>query len=355
MKRALQGRLTVAIAGLLLCVNVPTWAQSPSVAALEGDRTTFPRLAGWYAGAEFLLIRPHWSEAIAFAQGTQTASSFQTAARELQFDYDPSLRAFAGYRFGNGRGELRFTYSHLPGDIDVSADGSALGAGEFIVDPLGNLVGTVVVIDPSDRRFGTPDAILTGGDFIRTRATVETNVYDVDFVKPVLLKSPNWAVSWSAGARIADVDQYYESVITNAGAPFARGEFSVDFIGAGPRLGFEARRYLGQACRLSVFANGHGALLVGDYDVRFSNATTVPVPFVARQESSLTRTVPVMETELGASWCVSDSLSLTLGWLFQAWLDLGTSGGQFGGFFAGADDTNVMSFDGLSLAAEWTF
>ncbi len=303
---------------------------------------------GFYAGAEYLLMRPHFSEAIAFAQGTQTLpTAFEVEGRELQFDYDNSFRVFAGYRTPSG-GEFRFTYWYLFGDISV--EGTATGT-EFIVDPFGNVVGALRVMDLGDvRGFGT---LLTAGDHIATRATVRTNVYDFDFIKPLALSSRSWAFSCSAGARIADIDQYYESLVTLAGAPLASGDFSSAFIGAGPRLGAEARRYFGETGRLSLFVNGHAALLLGENEIRSSTAPNTA--FQLAQSESLTRTIPVLEAELGLAWQVRESLSLSAGWVFQAWFDLGVSGGQFGGFFAGADDANIMSFDGLSARAEWTF
>jgi len=95
------------------------------------------------------------------------------------------------------------------------------------------------------------------------------------------------------------------------------------------------------------------ALLLGQYDVRGDNT---PVPgFQTSQRESLTRTISVLETELGVSRQVHHGINLSLGWLFQAWTDLGTSGGTFGGFFAGADDANIMSFDGLFARAEFSY
>lgn len=391
MKHLLPRSLVLAIAGLLFCVHVQVEGQSPNETtprwSAAGDLLPPPGYAptdadiqlvsarkawsencrrcsgegcrqccssspcglsdpGLYAGAEFLLVRPHFSEAIAFAQGIQTPTSLQTRGRELQFDYDPSLRFFMGYRFTGG-GELRFTY--WCADSDISVEGTP-AAGEFFVDPFGSVVGAVAVIDPSDARFGT---VLVGGDLIRTRATVQTNVYDLDWIKPTLVRYPNWVLNWSAGVRIADIDQYYESVITSGGAFFSRGDFVVDFIGAGPRLGLEARRHFGAQGRFSLFVSGHGALLLGEDVIRFTNAPNAV--FVATQEKSLTRTLPVMEAELGASWQIGNSLGLSAGWSFQAWFDMGTSGGQFGGYLAGADDSNVMSFDAMFLRAEWTF
>jgi len=304
---------------------------------------------GLYAGADFLLIRPHFSEAVAFAQGVQTLTTFQTEGRPLAFDYAPSFRAFGGFRFDDGRAAIEFNYRHVRGETQV--DGTAPGAGEFIVDPFGNVVGAVVVVDPRDARFGT---MVVGGDLIRTEATVQMNVYDLDLMRSFSPEDPRWDFRWSAGVRIADINQFYESVITLQGSPLTRGDFSVDFIGAGPRLGLEGRRYFGAEGRFSLFANARAALLVGTYDVASSNTVT-PVGFSASQRESMTRTIPVVETEVGAAWRVTDSLNLSAGWSFEAWFDLGTSGGQFGGFFAGADDANIMSLDGLFVRAEWRF
>jgi len=293
-------------------------------------------------------VRPHFSEAVAFARGTQTPSSFRTEADELQFGYDASFRAHAGYQLG-GSGGIRFAYWNLQGDATVA--GSVGMPGEFIVDPFGNVVGSVAIIDPSDARFG---AVLTGGDEIHTRASVETNIYDLEFTREICARSRCWEAGLSFGARIADIEQFYGSVVTASnGAVVGQGEFSADFIGAGPRLGVYGRQYFGCNRRFSLFASCHGALLLGQYDVR---ADTMPVPgFQTGQAESLTRSVPVLETELGAAWRFSESVHVSVGWLFQAWFDMGASGGRFGGFFAGADDANVMSFDGMFLRTEFSF
>ncbi|MEX2287508.1 MAG: Lpg1974 family pore-forming outer membrane protein [Planctomycetaceae bacterium] len=306
--------------------------------------------ADFFVGADYLFVRPHFSEAVAFAQGTLGASSFDVVGRDLDFGYDSSLRAFAGYRFGNGDGELRFTFWHLSGE--TSADAANPGAGQFIVDPFGNVVGTAIVLDPNSALFGTP---IVGGEAIHTEARVDANICDLDFAVPWVAHNPNWTFLTSIGIRVADIDQFYESVIVDgAGDFFSGGDFSVDFIGVGPRVGLESRRYFGDNRRLSLFAKAHGALLVGDYDVRFSQTTTAP-PFQASQTSTAARTIPVTETELGATCRIGDSFNLSTGWLFQAWYDMGTSGGKFGGFFSGADDANIMSFDGLFVRGEFGF
>ncbi len=305
--------------------------------------------SAFVAGAEFLLIRPHFSEAIAFANGAQTLGTWDTSARALNFGYEGALRTYLGYRLADNSGELRFTYWHANNTTRV--DGAVGGPGQFIVDPFGNLAGSVTVINPADPRFLTT---LTGGDSIRTQASVRTNVYDLDFIKPFSFEQGSWQFEWSAGVRLADINQFYESAITNAGNPFSTGSFTADFLGAGPRLGLQVEHHFGSQSCFSVFANTHGSLLLGDHQVEFNN-TDAATGFAMSQAETMTRTIPVLETELGTTTRLWNRFDLSLGWMFQAWYDLGTSGGTFGGFFTGADDSNVMSFDGLFVRGQFEY
>ena len=288
---------------------------------------------GFYGGADFLLLHTRFSQAYAFAQVFQTQAPpivRDVQAVVLPFDYDASFRVFVGYQLGDNAGDFRFTYWHLRTDART---GEKVSSGEFIVDPLGFMAQP--------------------GDLITAHASVENNVYDLDFNMPILAGTSHWAITGSIGVRIAEIDQSYDDpILTPAGAVMSNGFFTAHFIGAGPRLGLEARRYFGEAGRLSLFAKGNGSLLVGDYD--FKAGAALPV-FAASQSTHLTRTIPVAEMELGVSWRPAQFLTLSAGWLFQAWFDLGASGGQFGGIYVPVDTANIMSFDGLVLRAELSF
>jgi hypothetical protein len=293
-----------------------------------------------YASFDFLMARPHFSEAIAFAQ--VNAVSGRVDARELQFGYDPSFRLRLGTWLDGTSAGFRGTYWHFEGD--TQADGRPSGT-TIIVDPFGNVAAAP-------------------GSLLQTEAEVQMNVYDLDFVSLHDWDGGCTTLAWSAGARIADVDQSYDALTTVAGVPVSFGDFSADFIGAGPRIGLEATHRRSPCSPLSLMASAHGSLLVGEYDVSSSNTS----PFiVGEQHESLTRTIPVMEMELGAKWQAGERWNVSAGWMFQAWFDLGTSGGRFeppvtdpllGGvdpLFTGADDANIMSFDGFFLRAEMGF
>ena len=207
------------------------------------------------------------------------------------------------------------------------------------------------MVNPADPRFGT---VLTGGDAIETTAGVSLNVYDGDYIRSIPGTCPEWDLRWSAGMRFAQVDQFYDSTITLGGAALTRGDYFANFTGVGPRFGFEAERYFGEERRFSIFADTHASLLFGEYGTT-SGSTVVPLGFTAREDDNQARAIPVFEEEVGAAWHPLNRLSLSAGWLFQAWFDLGTSGGTFGGFYTVQQNSNIMSFDGLFARAEWKF
>lgn len=299
---------------------------------------------GFFGGADFLLIQPHFSEAVAFARGSAGPASLNTDAEPLDFSHDGSLRAFVGYRDGKGGGEFRFTYWNLQGDTAVGA--GTPGPGEFIIDPFGNLFG----IDPTG---GAAPFYLADGDSIDTRASVDLNIFDIDMGTSVWLKNPNWSLDVLAGVRIVDVGQAYDSVVRDAANNvLAGGDYTVDFTGAGPRLGAGLQRVFGCDRQFSVFGKGAGSLLLGQYDVTFG---THYGPFRGGQGEQMTRLIPVLDMEVGGAWKLTDRLTLASGWMNQAWFDLGTSGGSFSGLFTGADDANIMSFSGVFFRAEVGF
>lgn len=302
-----------------------------------------------YGGADFLFVRPHFSEATAFAQGSLGPGGLMVTGQELNFDYEAAFRVFAGYRFDGGDTELRFTYTRITDEVSVDAGNPA--AGTFIVDPFGNVVGTAPVINPNSALFGKS---IVGGDHISTEASVALDAYDLELIKPIALPWSQWALRYSFGFRVADINQSYQSVIDSGGAFFSGGQYTVDFLGAGPRVGLQGERFFGKARAWSLFANAYGSLLVGEYNEVFSQTTTAP-PFAAGQTTKIIRTVPVAEIEMGGSWRPYTWLNFSAGWLFQAWFDMGTSGGSFGGYYTVTENANIMSFEGLFVRGEIAF
>jgi hypothetical protein len=303
----------------------------------------------WIFGADYLFTRPHFSEATAFVRGTQTASSFNATAQDLDFQYNSSFRAFAGYQFEGTDTQLRFTYTRFNNYVEESAGN--FSPGHFAVDPFGNVAGVAVVIDPSSAQFGQP---LVGGDHIQASAQVTANIFDLDVIKPILWVCGGCEFKYTAGVRIAQIHQFYQSIVSESGSFFGGGIWGADFVGAGPRVGLQSERYFGACRQFSLFANAAGSLLVGQYDTNFGQSTTGPT-FQATQDTNEIRVLPVAEAEFGAGWSPRPWLNVSGGWLFQTWFDLGGSGGSFGGFYTVTDNSNIMAFEGFFLRAQVTF
>lgn len=304
-----------------------------------------PRAIGpWFAGAEYRYIRATFSEAIAFATVTDSIGpggfQRQVHGEELSFDYDSSMRFYFGTHIGDSQ-DIRFSYWYF--DTDVAVNGAA-GAGQTLVDPFGNI--------------GLGAAAAT----IATTASVNMNVFDLEYLQSMHFHNQNVDFQYGAGLRFADVNQNYTSVINNGGLATSSGLFTADFAGVGPYLSLTGST---AHCdrRFSLFAKGGAALLIGSYDV----ASQVSIPGIASggQTADRTRAVPILESELGATWHATDRLTISTGWLFQSWFNLGTSGGTFDGenlpvapidtVFGQTDDADIMSFDGLFVRAELWF
>jgi len=187
-----------------------TWVGS--TAACDSDTCA----GKWVGGADFLLVRAHFSEATAYVKGTQGAASLDVTAQPLDFTYTPSFRMFAGYQFAGTQTEFRFTYTRLTSDAENSLANP--GPGHFAVDPFGNVVGTVVVVDPDSARFGQP---IVGGNRIAADAAAHVNIFDLDLIRPLVFSCGQWEWKYSAGVRIADVHQSYDSAIYQSGAFFS--------------------------------------------------------------------------------------------------------------------------------------
>ncbi len=182
------------------------------------DECNSSRGSCFFAGAEYLHLRTHFSEAVAFATVTDSLSNQgfnrQVVAHELDFDYENSFRVFVGYHL-NECCDVRFSYWQL--DTETFVTGTA-GVGQTIVDPFGNLG--------------------LGGSSINTTASVNLEVYDIEFQRPVDFSCGGIGFLYSAGVRFADVDQFYGSTITGtASAVTSEGRFDVDYVGIGPLLG----------------------------------------------------------------------------------------------------------------------
>ncbi len=314
---------------------------------------------GFFAGAEFLLIRPTFSENQAYLrfQTTSDINENTTIVNKVvpqNFDYNGSLRTFIGYRLCDCCGEIRFTYWNF-GDssrrqtIPVPEDQSITFGGHLELNAL----------NPGDR--------------LLVNSSLLMNTYDLDYSKCITYGGcdscdpcnacPPWGLKYYFGFRIADVRRGDNTQLSNVEStqPFSQQAFiHSKFVGAGPRVGLEGRRFFGCDGSFSLYARSNFALLLGQYDInetRFTPGTEeTPTTLTERLIDSHDRIIPVAEIEFGANWDVTCNTTFSLGYMFQAWWDLGAFEQVQGNIFQNPiDDANILSLDGLFARLEYRF
>lgn len=305
---------------------------------------------GWYGGADYLFVRPDFSVAQAFVKivgsGTETVNETDTMIQQ-KFDYRSSVRAFLGYRFDCGD-EISFHYWNF------------------------NDGGTLVTPTPTDTtayggqfmtRANTPDQLLINS------VGLNMNVYDIDYSKCCCNPCPTcnpccpvWTLKYSVGVRIADVNRVDNTTAINPpvedAPPPANAFVTAHFIGAGPRVGLEGRRYFRGCDRLSLFARTNFSLLLGENTLTqklIVTSSDISPETTETLTDSHDRIIPVAEIELGGDWQMSNCLRLSAGYLFQAWWDLGEFEQISVTDFQTQSNANIMGFDGLFARVEYCF
>jgi hypothetical protein len=301
--------------------------------------------SGWFAGGDYRLVRTHFSEAVAFATLSAGAGpqgpALNVTGTDIRFNYQSAFAIWAGYHL-NDYSDIRFTYYHLDSQASV---GGAAAPGQVIVDPIGDLAPP--------------------GTAINTNASVKLNVYDLEYLRRI--EDPSWpaSVQYSAGLRFANINQFFNAAISTPGAQISDGVFRMNWFGVGPYTSITGRVYSPNRSA-SLYAKGGAALLVGKNDI--VQDVSITGVLTANQSAGRVLVVPVLESELGASWQPTDRWRFSAGWFVQAWFDMGISGASFSGanlpavgfpplqnVFSEADDSSIMAFDGFFFRAEYYY
>lgn len=274
-------------------------------------------------GAEYLLLRPSFSNATAlYETTTSTQGGFRLSQQAINHDfgYASGLRGFVGYRLSDDW-MIRFGYT------SIFANTSAVGGTSTGNWGGGNGTGFVGPYNTS---------ALVAGQSIRSSLAADLALYDLELAGRLnpdrcgpASGGSRWEAAGAVGLRFADTS--VNSNVVNDQTALGQGNLllvdtSRGFQGVGPRLAIQGRRYLGAKARWSVFASGAAALLVGsseNIDVR----TTVDSvsPNVQQQRAGGTLVVPNLDLSLGTTWQVTQRTSLSAGWLLMYFDDLGYS------------------------------
>ncbi len=287
---------------------------------------------GFYAGADYLYLRPSFEDATAFgrAEGLNGGPPASADLVNFNFNYQSAPRIFAGWRLDNSA-SIQFTYWNFDTTnqqrVSVDQPGQAIILLSGDSEPFTNI-----------------------GDRILSSFSTRFNMYDIDFMRPLVFSQGAWLFTPTIGARILDYQRALSSYASDgSGNLYGFGDLQTRFVGAGPRVGIQARRYFGAARRFSLFANADGSVMIGaqNTDFRFSTGNGESILVSSNPSSNLT----IAAIEVGGTWRATRGLNLSAGWLFQQWIGTNTLPVNLPFSNQGGN----MSLDGLFARAAWLF
>jgi hypothetical protein len=335
-------------------------------------QSRFVRQGSFVVGGDYLNVRPTFSEAnglIVITDFNPSPPVRQIDYIPIEFDYNSSYRFYGGYRWDECGEEIIFTYTRFQNNSDFDS-----GEVPDAVPPQ----AAIIFRDPhQEAPVGPDDRVLQDVD-------VDIAAYDLAFGKTIPICScydpcggcdsccdtccgsgcgsgsgcccpcPAWDFTWRAGVRFAEVDwQRTGTIDVVAPGNDIVGYTTLDFEGGGPRVGLTGRRYCGQSRILSIYASSDAAILLGNVDMVHSADNGNIVTTMTN-----TQLFPVLDIEAGGTIQVTNNLSLSAGYLFSAWFDLGMRdtvvplAANTGAWW---DDANILGFDGFFGRAELTF
>jgi major outer membrane protein len=245
---------------------------------------------GWYFGAELDILGPHISNRL---NANVAATGFEpnlVAIGGAPLDWTGSPKFDLGYRFADGLGAVELSY-------------------RFIVTD-GNVLLLGWDLDGSDAPM---------------RSRLDMNLIDLDYVSRDISLARICDLRWRAGVRLASI--YFDS---QAEGFFIEQQVSNDFFGAGPHVGLDLWRRLGDT-QLSLFGRVDSSVPIGQIHQSFSETFITQDGTLAGGATDIkeTQAVPTLGIQFGLAWtpvwhgCIS---RYTLGYAFEQWWAVGDVG-----------------------------
>ncbi|WP_425399388.1 hypothetical protein [Aeoliella sp.] len=311
----------------------------------------------FFVGGEYLYLRANPSEAVAYLE--RDLVNLTDTFHQFDFDYSSSFRFYGGCRNCCGE-EVRFTFSRF----DTGSD---------FISP--TETSTIQIISPLEQ---TP---IIDGSRVTGSADIKLDSFDLGWSKTIPIGSPlccedsccdpcgdccdpcgGWCPAWdftfTGAVRAVDLSTNRTfNTIDASDDLLEQGTAISDFQGVGGRVGLMGRRYFGRRGICSVYMKGDLSLLIGEYDSVLNSVDysgTVPVD-AGTQSISCRHLIPVTEIEAGGTVFVTCNTSVSGGYFFSAWHDLGFRDEYNFLLQSSYDDANIMGFDGFFLRMETSF
>ncbi len=212
-----------------------------------------PVQTGWYAGIEFLFLKPHFENSTAFlsSQNGQIANRSNARSHEFNYDWDASSRLVLGYTNDCGLG-FRTRYFHYDHDSNrPSVTVSAAGDAETpAIEPiLGN-----------GQQFFMDNGAATG---FRAQHSLELQTWDFEVTNQLTFCRS--LVTVGGGLRYVLMEQRYRADAIHANGHIQESLFNAhDFEGIGPTLAVDLLRPISCCSGLALYFNARGSALFGE-------------------------------------------------------------------------------------------
>ncbi len=202
--------------------------------------------AGWSAGIEFTLLKPHFESNPAITLLQSDGDTFEEFS-DTEFDYNTQLAPRIWLEiFQCGSLGMRIGYwqfDHGPASVTASPPDNGFGR---ISPP---------VFGDVDLSTTIPGSVLA--------AASDLNAYNIDLEGTKSFDCGMWGWMATAGIRYAEISQSYNAQLTNVdGQTQGTIDYSHRIEGVGPTASLRTQRPF--TPRLSLFGFGRGALLFGD-------------------------------------------------------------------------------------------
>jgi hypothetical protein len=313
-------------------------------------------------GAQYIYAQATFSEATAFLE--QNIVTGQEIIHQVDFGYSSSYAVYGGFYLPDCGGALLFNYTRLTSNGDFAAD---------------RIPGTTNIFGPFEINNN-----------IQGHATVGLNSFGLNFAKTIPLGClmgckdcgdscddccttgcdangcscggcgcgwcPAWDITWYGGFRFANVNWDNTISATQASPQFPESSRStLNFDGFGGHVGLLGRRYIGKRGLFSLYGRGDFSVLFGNVDIE---RVSTNIAGVTSLSTSNDITVPVTEIELGGSAHLGAHATVSGGYFWAAWHDLGMSptySFQNQIEFSHFDDANILGWNGLFGRVEVAF
>jgi hypothetical protein len=240
---------------------------------------------GPFAGVELGLVVPHVKNGLNGPVLLPGADMPDTVALpSAPLDWTAMPRFEAGWRLPAGFGQFQVGYRFL------GTDGR----------------GVLVAAD---------------GTLAALRSRFDLNVVDLDYASQEFSLLPCCDMRWAVGARIASL--FFDSQAADA---FASARVSNHYLGAGPHVGVDLARPLGDS-GLALFCRGDAAALLGRVRQGFSEGVIGPdgQPLQGETRLSGSQAAAMIDLQAGMTWRPPawPHVTVFLGYEYEYWWNVG--------------------------------